>query len=557
MGRIKRAVKYYKRHGFTKTVDKTIRVLFKSKWKFEDVTCEEIHREQMVRFSYEPKFSVLTPMYNTPVEYFRELLDAMQGQTYKNWELCLADGSGVDTEAYFEVLKRQKTDPRIKYKRLKSNDGISGNTNQALSMATGDYIILCDHDDLITGDAFFRVAEALNADRSIDTLYTDEDKVDMEGKKHFDPTFKPDFNIDYFRAGNYICHMFVTRREIAEKVRFRSEYDGAQDFDFIFRCAENSKVIHHIPRILYHWRCHADSTAMDPQSKAYAYEAGEKAVRDHLARCGVKAKVARDKKRPGYVKVLYQREDVPAVTVVTTKKIRSEVIEGIEYPNFDVVYAEEYSAAGLNKVIDRIRGEYVLFLDDRLLALNPKAIRNLVAPLCRDDLSGSFAKIYAKNNTLFSAGAIIGMYHAFGMAFCGVDRKVDVLGMRLTVQQDMLASDLSCAMFRTADLKKTQGFDEAMRLPYAGADMFLQIHALSGKMFISLPYVTGRIDYSDGLEYSVSISEDMDQRERFADKWKEVITAGDPAYNMNFEIKRTDYYPRRKSVLIKKGIIEN
>ena len=557
MGRIKRAVRYYKRHGLTKTVDKTFRVLFKSKWKYEDVTFEELQRERRVRFPYDPKLSVLIPMYRTPVEYFRELLDAFQGQTYGNWELCLADGSGMDTEAYYEVLSRQKKDSRIKYKRLESNDGISGNTNQALDMATGDYVVLCDHDDMITPDAFFRIVEALNADRSIDTIYTDEDKVDMTGKKHFDPTFKPDYNIDYFRAGNYICHMFVTRREIAEKVRFKSEYDGAQDFDFIFRCAENSKVIHHIPRILYHWRCHVDSTAMNPQSKAYAYEAGEKAVRDHLARCGVKAKVARDKKRPGYVKVLYLRDDVPSVTVVTTKKIRSEVIEGIDYPKFDVVYAEEYTPAGLNRVLDQIHGEYVLFIDDRMSSLPPKVIRHLVGPLCRDDLSGSFAKVYAKNNTLFSAGAVIGMYHAFGMAFCGVDRRSEVLGMRLTVPQDMSASDLTCAMFRTEDLKKTQGFDETMRLPYAGVDMFLQIHAITKKMFISLPYVVGKIDYADGLDYGVSISEDLEQRELFAEKWKEVIEAGDPAYNMNFEIKRTDYYPRRKSILIKKGIIEN
>ena len=521
------------------------------------MTPQELERERGVRFAYEPCFSVLIPMYKTPVEYFRELLDAFQGQSYKNWELCLADGSEEDTEAYFEVLKRQQSDPRIKYKRLQSNEGISGNTNQALSMATGDYIVLCDHDDLITLDALFRVAEAINADPSIDTLYTDEDKVDMKGRKHFDPTFKPDFNIDYFRAGNYVCHMFVTRRGIAEQVRFISEYDGAQDFDFIFRCTEISKVIHHIPRILYHWRCHMNSTAMNPESKAYAYQAGAKAVRDHLKRCGVKAGVARDKKHPGYVKVHYYREDEPTVTVVTTHNIRAEVIDRIEYPNFDVVYAEEYSAAGLNRVIDRIRGEYVLFLDDRIRSLNPKVIRELVAPLSRDDLSGSFAKIYAKDNTLFSAGAIIGMHHAFGIAFCGVDRESLVVGMRLIVPQDMMASDLSCAMFRTADLKRTDGFDETMCLPFAGADMFLQIHALTDKMFISLPYVVGKIDYPSGLNYDADISENQDQIEIFADKWKDVISAGDPAFNINYDPKRPDYFARRKSVLIQKGILEN
>ena len=557
MGRVERAVKYYKSKGLRKTVSKTFRVLFKSKWKFEDVTMKELSREKKVRFSYNPKLSVLIPMYKTPIAYFKELLDHFQGQTYENWELCLADGSGEDTEAYAEVLKRQKNDSRIKYKRLKSNDGISGNTNQALDMATGDYVVLCDHDDIITLDAFFRVVDALNADRSIDTLYTDEDKVDMDGKKHFDPTFKPDFNIDYFRAGNYVCHMFVTRREIAEKVRFKSEYDGAQDFDFIFRCAENSKVIHHIPRILYHWRCHIDSTAMNPQSKAYAYEAGERAVRDHLKRVGVKAEANRDKNHPGYVKVHYLRDDEPTVTVVTTKKIKSEVIEGIDYPNYDVVYAEEYTPAGLNQVMDQIQGEYVLFIDDRMRTMDPQVIRDLVAPLSRDDLSGSFAKIYANDDTLYSSGAIIGMHHAFGIAFSGVDRYVDVLGLRLSVPQDMLASDLSCAMFRTADLKQTAGFDESMTLPFAGVDMFLQVNALTKKMFINLPYIVGEIDYPSGFSYESEFANDQAQKDIFAEKWKEIIAAGDPAYNINFEIKRPDYYPRRKSLLIKKGLIEN
>ncbi len=557
MGRIERAVKYYKKHGLKKTVEKTVRVLFKSKWKFEDVTLNELTRERRVQFSYNPKLSVLIPMYKTPVAYFRELLDHFQGQSYENWELCLADGSEEDTEAYYEVLERQKKDSRIKYKRLQVNEGISGNTNQALDMATGDFIVLCDHDDIITLDAFFRIVEALNADRSIDTLYTDEDKVDMEGRKYFDPIFKPDFNIDYFRAGNYICHMFVTRREIAEKVRFLSMYDGAQDFDFIFRCCEISKVIHHIPRILYHWRCHVNSTAMNPQSKAYAYEAGEKAVRDHLKRCGVSARVARDKKHPGYVRVHYTREDEPTVTVVTTKKIKSKVVEGIDYPNYDVVYADAYTAAGLNRVIDQIRGEYVLFLDDRLYSLNPKVIRDLVAPLGRDDLSGSFAKVYAKDNTLFSCGAIIGMYHAFGIAFCGVDRKADVLGFRLGYPQNMMASDLSCAMFRTEDLKRTEGFDETLRMPFAGVDMFLQIGKRTGRMFISLPYIVGKINYSSGLNYVAYISNDQAQKDIFADKWKKEIAAGDPAFNLNYNINRQDYYPRRKSVLIKKGVIEN
>ena len=179
-------------------------------------------------------------------------------------------------------------DSRIVYKMLDSNDGISENTNRALEMATGEFIALMDHDDVITPDALYHLVKAVNEDAMADSVYSDEDKMDMDGRKLFEPHFKPDFNIDYLRSCNYICHMFMTRTSIAREVGgFRKPFDGAQDFDFIFRCTEKSRHVAHVARVIYHWRCHVNSTAAVPESKMYAYHAGVKSINEHCQRAGI------------------------------------------------------------------------------------------------------------------------------------------------------------------------------------------------------------------------------------------------------------------------------
>ena len=252
-------------------------------------TKEELAAQRAEKFEYSPVFSIVIPLYATPDNFLRELLDSILAQTYTNFEVCLADGSenGKDKEEFVKkYIEEKNTGSKIKYNKLGKNLGIAGNTNEALKMASGDYIVLADHDDVITENALYECAKAIN-EENCDCLYSDEDKLDMDGGSLFDPHFKPDFNIDMLESVNYICHLFVVKKELVDIAgMFDAAYDGAQDYDFIFRVSENAKKIVHIPKVLYHWRCHMNSTASNPQSKLYAFEAGARAIKAHIERMG-------------------------------------------------------------------------------------------------------------------------------------------------------------------------------------------------------------------------------------------------------------------------------
>ena len=250
------------------------------KWLPKHVpTPGQLENQRRTQFPYSPLISVVVPLYKTPERYLKQMIGSLQNQTYENWELCLSDGSGGESPIKTLLESYQREDHRIKVCFHDKPMQISENTNAAIGLAEGELIAFVDHDDVLTPDALFECVKALNEQQEISVLYSDEDKMTMDGNKFFQPHFKPDFNIDLLCTVNYICHLFVVRREIIEQVgMLRKEYDGAQDYDFIFRCVEYAgrKHIYHIPRVLYHWRCHEDSTAENPESKKYAFEAGKK-----------------------------------------------------------------------------------------------------------------------------------------------------------------------------------------------------------------------------------------------------------------------------------------
>lgn len=231
-------------------------------------------------------FSIVVPTYHTPEKFLRQMTESVLGQTYGGLELCIADGSSDDGVERI-IREYQKKDERIRYRRLSENKGISENTNEGLKMASGEYIGLIDHDDLLEANALYEMRMAIAENPQADVLYSDEDKVSFDLKHYFEPHWKPDFNPDLLRSNNYICHFLVMKRELLESVGgFCAEYDGAQDFDLVLRLTEKAKCVVHIPKMLYHWRCHEASTAANPMSKLYAYEAGRRAVEAHLRRCG-------------------------------------------------------------------------------------------------------------------------------------------------------------------------------------------------------------------------------------------------------------------------------
>lgn len=247
-------------------------------------TEEMLKKQTKKKFAYSPLISIVVPAYKTPETFLRQMIESVCSQTYGNWELCIANGSPED-EQMKEILREyQERENRIFCKNLKENLGIAENTNEAFAMAKGEFVGLLDHDDLLAPNALYEIVSRLQ-EETVDAVYTDEDKVTTDLTEHFQPHLKPDFNLDLLRSNNYICHFFVVRRAVVEKVGgFRREFDGAQDYDFIFRCVEKSRKVAHVPEILYHWRTHKASTADNPASKMYAFEAGKRAIEAHLKR---------------------------------------------------------------------------------------------------------------------------------------------------------------------------------------------------------------------------------------------------------------------------------
>lgn len=391
----------------------------------------DLDKQRKRVWKYSPKISIVVPAYKTPEKFLREMMDSLREQTYSNWELCIANASPEDASMEFTLKEYSSFDSRIVWKKLDKNLGIAENTNAAFAMATGDYIGLLDHDDLLAPNALYEIASALEKDRDIDVIYTDEDKVRADLSEHFQPHLKPDFNPDLLRANNYICHLFVVRRGIMERTGgFRSEFDGAQDYDFIFRCVESAEKIYHIPEILYHWRTHQASTADNPASKMYAYEAGKRAIEGNLKRSGLNGKVSHTKDY-GFYRVEYQVKESPLVSIIIPNKDEKEalkkcidsIFEKSTYENFEILIVENnseteeifsyyrelsrqdrirllkwkkpfnYSAIN-NYAASKAKGEYLLFLNNDMEVISPNWMEEMLGHCQRPDTGIVGAKLY-------------------------------------------------------------------------------------------------------------------------------------------------------------------
>ena len=380
---IKKTINYSKKNGYKEAFFAACeRVIAKyhADYRYEEPTKERLLWQKEEQEAFSTKFSVIVPAYETKHEYLVALIESCLGQSYEKWELIIADGSESNVVA--DCMAGYQ-DARLRYERLPENGGISVNTNQALAFATGDYCGLLDHDDLLTPDALFEMAKAIHEAKAKDTepvlLYSDEDKCDFKGEHYFEPHFKPDFNPDLILSNNYICHFCMIKTELLQKLKIRKEYDGAQDYDLVLRIVSGiwqrekegsisrmEDAIVHIPRVLYHWRCHDASTAVNPQSKMYAYEAGRNALTDFVKRMGWKADV-RHGKHLGFYRIAYReeifshREDVAAVGGYVVSK--GKVASGI-YKGQPIIYAGYMNRMDLY--------QNVKFLDIRNLAVNER-----------------------------------------------------------------------------------------------------------------------------------------------------------------------------------------
>ena len=355
-------VKFYiKRYGFFSTFKKVFKRIFKIKenrktnqeayqiWMEKNTPNEdELEKQKTTKFTYAPKISVVVPMYNTDEKFFQDLIESLNNQTYANWELCLADGSPKKNENLEKYYEKNK---KIKYNFLGKNEGISENTNEAIKMATGDYVGFLDHDDILSEEALFQVVKVINQDLKTDFIYTDEDKID-ENYERFEPYFKPDYSPETLECNNYITHFVVVKKEIIEKIgKLNSEFNGAQDFDFVLRATKVANKIIHISKVLYHWRVHKNSTAYIADTKNYAFEAGKKVIEADLKREGKSATVEFGQEVPGIYKIKYEVIGNPKVSILIPnkdnikllKKCITSILKFTTYENYEINIIENNS----------------------------------------------------------------------------------------------------------------------------------------------------------------------------------------------------------------------
>lgn len=543
------------------------------------ITKEELEEQKKYSFVYSPKISILVPTFNTPIKQLREMIDSVKNQSYSNWELCIADGSN-NKETKDVIQEYVDSDERIKVVWLDQNYGISGNTNKALELATGEYVSLFDHDDTLELNALFEVIKCLQ-DVHHDVIYTDEDKLNDETGRYEDPNLKSDYNVDLLLSHNYITHFFVTKTKILRDAGgFNSTYDGAQDYDVIFKCTEQAESIHHIPLVLYHWRMTAGSTALDPESKMYAYIAGQNAIQAHLDRIGVKATVERmEKPYWGLNHVRYDLKDHPLVSIIIPNYDHVDVLKTCidslfnvnRYQNIEIIIVEnnskkketfdyykqmqeehrnvkviswenkEFNYSSVNNYgVEHCNGEYLLFLNNDTQMMKEDALEEMLGLCMREDVGAVGAKLLYENNTIQHAGVVLGFAGYARHIFNDIDGLRDVgFMMRAVLNSDYSAVTAACMMTKKTLFNEVHGFDERFRISCNDIDYCLKVREKN-----KLVVYNGFSLWHHFESKSRGYENNLDKVKRFdqevsvwQQKWKDVLTHTDNYYNPNFKIE--------------------
>lgn len=534
--------------------------------------------EESTVFSRPITFSVLVPLYNTPEKYLRDMIDSVRNQTYKDWELCLADGSDAEHSYVGEICRKYADeDSRIRYEKLEKNEGISGNTNACYRMATGEYIGLFDHDDILHPSAFYEYRKAIE-EQNADYVYCDEatfkgDNINDMITLHF----KPDYALDTLRANNYICHFSLFKKELlSETELFRTAFDGSQDHDMILRLTSLAKCVVHIPRILYYWRAHAGSVASDINAKFYAVDAAKRAVDDHLNQFGIYNTIITSTRafetifrlqyeittegKVSYILPVIQGDEAYKSTVDALKKTDEEIEELIlvcdsakradevceefkELPFARCIISGEGKSipAYLNDGAKAAKGEFLLFLKPGVRPITGDFAEELLMYAQRDDIGAVGGKCLFDDKKIEHAGLILGLGETgcVGPVHYGCEyTHIGYMG-RLCYAQNMTAVSGAAMLVKKADFEAAGCFDEKMPHFY-DADLCIKLRGI-GKLNVFTPFAES---YFGEVPFSAAESEkDAFESEcnAFRERWKEEIQKGDPYYNCNFSLKYLDY----------------
>lgn len=545
----------------------------------------ERKKEETTVFPKDVTFSILVPLYNTPERFLREMIESVTAQTYGKWELCLADGSDDAHDFVGRICQeyRQK-DSRIKYQKLAKNEGISGNTNECYKMATGNYIALFDHDDLLHPCVLFAYMQAI-CEKDADYIYCDEATFKGNSIDHMITLhFKPDFAPDNLLANNYICHFSVFSRELLESGElFRSQFDGSQDHDMILRLTAKAKHIVHVPRILYYWRSHKGSVASSIDAKTYAIDAAKGAVADHLTKLGYRNfEIESTRAFATIFRIKYELTSRPLVSIIIPNKDHvddlSRCVESIinlsTYDNYEIVivennsetaeirtYYEEISRHPRAQVVEYkgdfnyskinnfgvqyAKGEYLLLLNNDTEVITPDWMEELLMYAMRKDVGVVGAKLYYPDKTIQHAGIVIGLgaHRTAGHTHYRIpEANVGYMG-RLCYAQDVTAVTGACMMVSKALYEELGGLDESFTVALNDVDFCLRVRE-KGLLNIFTPFAE--------LYHYESKSRGSDKKDeralryqqesdRFRVKWADALAKGDPYYNPNFSLDHSDF----------------
>ena len=545
-------------------------------------TSEELEEQKKVKFSKNIKFSILVPLYNTPLNFLHEMIQSVTEQTYANWELCLADGSDNEhRNVKSEVLNLAKKDKRIKYKKLKENKGISENTNECIEMATGDYIVLFDHDDILHPSALFEVMKAI-CEQDADFIYTDENTFSERIEDAYCPHYKPDYSPDTLRSYNYICHLTVFKKDLLKKTGggFRKEFDGSQDYDMVLRLTEVAEHIVHIPKILYYWRAHKNSVALNISAKPYTLTAAKRALTEHLERVGLKGEVC-DARIPSTYQIQYEIQGKPLISIIIPNKDHIEdldkCIQSIEkkstYKNVEIIIVEnnstETETKEYYKKIQRkyknirvvtwregfnyskinnfgfqyAKGEYIVLLNNDIEILTPDWLEQMLMYTQRSEVGATGMMLYYPDDTIQHAGVILGIGGIAGHSHKYFKRGEYGYASRLCIVQNLSAVTAASMMIRADVFKQIGGLDEEFAVAFNDVDLCMRIRE-AGYLIVWTPfaeayhYESKSRGFEDTPEKQIRFKGEI---ERFMDKWGKFLEKGDPYYNPNLTLEREDF----------------
>lgn len=522
-------MKYIKNEGFLVTLSRCRRTV-KTAPILKAWMNTHNDNDNLQKVSGSVLFSIITPLYNTDAAFLKEMIESVLSQTYGNWELCLADGSDNEHDYVGSMcLEYAHKDQRIKYKKLDKNYGIVGNSNRCIEMSQGEYISLLDHDDILCPTALADTYKAVTSNEA-DFVYSDEMLfLSPDVKDVIAINFKSDYASDNLNAQNYICHFTSFRKSLLGGTdAFREGYEGSQDHDLFMRLTRVATRVVHIPKVLYYWRSHSQSTAQTIKSKPYASVSGVKAVQENLSGNGFSAEVVCHPKNPTIYKVQFSLcQPLPKVSVVLSSGNSDRCISSLRkttYANYETVNA-----------LKDATGEYLLFLDSNSKVITPDWIEQMLMYAQRKDVGAVGGMILYPDNTVENAGMIIGMGNVPVQPVSRGLRRGDSGYMgRLFYAQNMSAVSGACLMVRKDVFESIGGYDEEMPHEYKGIDLCLRLRQ-QGYLIVWTPWAE---------VYHYVSGKDLEESRYFINKWKELIEKGDPYFNPNLVQGKYGFVPK-------------